>query len=176
MSEIITEYIGSKRIEGTLLERLQNRLPEEEPMFERLIGALSPSANTFREILRLVDEVAARDRITTAKLLSSPDLSLVFEDERLHTKEKQLKVKLFLESLRYPEVAKIWSELEECRKEIVKESGFRFELPKDLEGDAITCSLSLKTADDCIQAANNFKTLSTHPALFRIFSVLSGDV
>ena len=88
---------------------------------------------------------------------------------------RQAELRRALEVLRFPELQKVKAQLEAAAGELVKASGLRFELPNDLEGDAVSVEVSARSPQDLRDISQRFAAAAEHPAAARLFAVLRGE-
>ena len=172
--DVLETFIEERQVDEKLRAKLFELAPEERGSVENLISQLSPSANTLREYLRLGEEIAIREERSLDAVLGSLEISQLLEYPS-SKKERQKLIRQALEQQRFPKVHKLRSELESCQKEILADLGLRIELPRDLEGDTLSVTISAKNARDFEAQGVKMTELSAHPALARIYSLLKGD-
>jgi hypothetical protein len=171
----INEYISSRRIEGTLKDRLCALCGEDGRRLLELLCHLSPSGNTLRDYLALIDDIAARDNSSVAMVLEDQQIQKFLADDSLaNRKEKQGLIKQQLELMRYPEKARILGELKDCQKNIVKKYGLRVEFPKDLEGDNLSITLNGRSPEAMREASSSFQALVKGEEIPRMYRLLLG--
>lgn len=175
MNTSLSQYLSQKQITGTLFEDLLEVGDREQEVLGCLVETLLPSANTLREILRMSREIALRDGQAIADVLMRPELREAVEQEGKSRKQKQHQLLVELKRLRYPEISKVLLELEKGLRELIKETGLRLELPKDLEGDTLTMTVHAKSPEDCLDLSRKLEILGEHPETRRIFSLLRGS-
>lgn len=175
MDARLQRYIEEKRVSGVLLERLQGLQERDQGALISLVEAINPSANTLRGLLTLVDETCAREQKELSQILASPEVASVLEENGLSRKEKQKKVRFFLEGLRYPETKRVKERLGELERILVKELGLRVECPHNLEGDAIGIKVAARDAIELQESAEKLRQLAEHPALAEVFLLLKGE-
>lgn len=170
--DTVAEYIQARRVSGELRERLLGIGPEDTAWLSPMLVLLRPTANFLQDILSLMDEIAARDRISLAQLAG--ELDALEPEQELGQKDRQRRLRRELERLRYPETARIEDELERCRREILADCGVRVQYPLDLEGDQLTCDLTFSSADGLREIGESLQAAARHPALHRIYDILKG--
>ena len=170
----IATYAAARRLDAGLRERLEQLELEAGDCVEELL-ALDPSANTLRDLIRLSEEICARDGIEFSALLQSPEVRAVFTRENASRKEKQKLLRAALEERRYPEVQKIRRQLEELRTSIRSECGVAIEYPQDFEGDSVSLSLSARSVEELQELAKKIEAAAAHPDMTKLFNALHGD-
>lgn len=167
-------YVTAKGISGALATRLSQTKAEDRAVLEQILGQLHPSANMLRDLLRLADDICAREGISFSQLFGLTELHHVLCDQVSGQKDKLHKIKRLLEARRYPESHKIRQELDQCQRMLVRETGLKIELPKDLEGDTLHCTIAFRSAAECADIIDKLAALKSHPAYERILSLLTG--
>lgn len=173
-SREIAAYLVEKSIDGTFAARLSQSSAEDRLVIEQILKQLRPSANMLRDLLRLVDDICAREKIALSQLFGETEFSMVLFDDVRGQKDKLQKIKRQLEARRYPETQKIWQELEQCQRALMRETGLRIELPKDLEGDTLHCTVAFRSVTECTATIQKLTALKSHRAFERILSLLTG--
>ena len=176
MQAELRSYITERHISGTLCERLESLDSNSAAAVCQLLREVAPSANTLREYLRLLDEVALRDQSTIATLLGDRHLSDTLAEVGISRKEKQKKVRTHLERLRYPELSAIADRLEGCTKSLLQKTGVRVELPQDYEGDKVQVTLSARSPSEFVELAAKLSALAAEEQCSELFAILRGEV
>lgn len=171
---IIQQFLDERRVEGALRENIEGLLPEHEPTLARLINELHPSGNTMREMLRLAREISVRDKQNLSEIFSESVLESLFRDGKLSTKEKQKKVRKYLEKKRYPEKSRLEDEALQLSRKIREKFGLHLQLPEDLEGDSIELQLSFRDGAQMKQFGERLVACADSEELSRVFQVLLG--
>jgi hypothetical protein len=174
-SMTLDDYISEKRISGSLLERLKILEAEDTAALLFVLEAANPSANTLRVMLTLVDEICSREKKKFRDVLGSGGCVKIMENEKLSRKEKQKRIRLELEAIRYPETKKVRDKLTEAQEQVWAECGIKLELPQDLEGDSVSVDLSSQSPGDFRRLGEKLKLLAEHPATARVFKLLRGE-
>lgn len=169
----LTEYLESRRIEGTLRDRLLEAEAAEAPLLSTLILELRPSGNTLRELLRLLDEVAHRDKTQTSAILANAEIQEILSSQGSR-KEKQKRLRSALERLRYPALSDVYRSIESAQQELLREFGLRFETPEDLEGDQLTVTLSGRSGEEFKTLSEKLERAALHPAFENLLGLLVG--
>ncbi len=167
-------YIQEKRVSGELLEILKTLNPADSTAVALLIQELSPSANTLRGLLQMAQEIAGRDAKSLSEILGDSKLLAVLEHEKISRKDKQKKVRLALEAMRYPEVQHVRQLVAGAQKELLDKFGLRAELPSNLEGDEIVFSVLVREPEELAAWAEKLRQMAGHPALKELFDLLKG--
>ena len=170
----IHEYIESRKVEGSLKEKLESFSGDEVSAIEKLLERIKPNANSLRRILRLSSEICSRDSINVERLFSTKEF-IEIQDGDAQGKEKAAHFRKKLEHLRYPEKAKLEARLLELQKSLISKYGLKIELPLELEGERLGVKISAKDATQLGEIAEKLRDLSVDTELLEIYSILSGD-
>lgn len=149
---------------------------QDETVVNRLVAELCPSDNTLRTVLGLATEIAKRDKRSLASVLLDGEIEAIRCSQTVSRKEKQRQIRRVLERMRYPIRAQLESEVEGRVEVIRKECGVRLELPRDLEGDVVKMTLSVRSADELLECAERLKKVAQHRNTGEIFSLLRGEI
>lgn len=174
-SAVIKTFIEERQVDSPLRERLESFSGSDLSAVERLISEIRPSANTMRDILTITDEICARDRRLFADILAGADFESILAAESLPRKEKTRQIKELLYRLRYPLAHDLREQIETARQALIARYGVKLTLPKDLEGDSLTVTLSIRSLDDAHQAAALLEKLAGDPDLARTIDILKGS-
>ena len=168
----LSEYIETRKISPELSKELRS-YPQTELC--QLITSIEPSANALKTYLQLINEIARRDECSVSSVFQSEELQAVLSLEQVPRKERGKRYRQILEIRRYPELAKIRQTIEENTKALSADCNFKIQLPKDLEGDSLTVSFSVRSPEDFLKFAKRLQEAATHRASSQIFSMLRGD-
>ncbi|GEM_PF-4012314 len=173
----LEEYIAEKRLDNSLAERLRALTAADRPTILELLEELDPSANTLRELFRLADEVARRDRSTISAVILGvrEELSATLANAKLGRKDRQRLFREALERRRYPVREQIRQELLACEERLLRELNLRCRAPQDFEGDTLEISATVRSAADLQQLAERLQQASDHPSFKRILDILKGE-
>ena len=171
----LEQYIHERKIEGTLLASLQKLSDSEKAPIETLLEALSPSANTLRDLLTLAQEIAARDKTSVGAVLSAPEVTSGLTREGRSRKDKQKDIRSWLECERYPHKRQLQVQLANLVKQVHAQTGLRLELPEEFEGDTVCFSVAAKSTADLETVGEKLKIAASSPATAEIFAILRGD-
>ena len=177
ISRPLQEFISERRIDGALLETIEELVPENEAVLLSLIDALRPSANTLRELLRLSREICVRDKISLRALLGDGEkaLSEIWGGEEVPAKEKQRKLRRFLELRRYPEKSRLEEKAKTLSREIRDRYGVDLGLPEELEGDSLSVQLQIRTPAQLEELSEKLSACAKGPEIEALFRLLLGQ-
>jgi hypothetical protein len=174
-AQIITEFIDNRRVEGDFRCELLAYGEPDRQVIARLVSALNPSANALRAILAIAREIAARDEVSLAGVLSRADLAEVLSAPNFNFQEKQRRVAKALRRTRFPQLAEIEDELDRSQYEIRRNFGIAMKLPADLEGDTVEFSVRARSPEDLLRAAKQMEEAASSAALRGVFKILKGE-
>ncbi|MCB0359432.1 MAG: hypothetical protein KDD44_07340, partial [Bdellovibrionales bacterium] len=106
------------------------------------------------------------EREDVSQILSSPQ----------GRKDKLSALRRTLERWRFPERARLESDLAAAVARILNDTGLRVSLPVNLEGDKLGVTISAASAQEFAEHAERLKRLSEHPDIARIYSLLQGTL
>ena len=172
-------FFEERQIGGEFRRELESFVGADRAALELLITSLRPSANSLRDVLGIVREIAGRDKQSFAEVLAEPDIAAVLAPGSAPAKSlgrKDIKRRLddLLRRKRYPESTKIEADLERRVRILAKDIGLRVALPEDLEGDAVTVSLSLSSATGALEAGEKLQALANHREFSAVLRILKG--
>ena len=171
----LATFKKERRPDSELSARLDSLAAEYHQLLGDILQGLRPSANNLREILRLSEEIAARDKLNLHSVFTLAGLDSILSNEKLSRADKTKKLKNELADLRYPERARMAARLRELQKELVKATGVRVKFPEDLEGDSLLIELRAKDTQQMRGHGESLSKTSEHPALREIFDILRGE-
>ena len=169
---LLSEYIETRKISQEMSLELSSY---PEPALCQLISSIEPSANALKTYLQLIKEIARRDECSVLSVFQSKELQEVLSLEQIPRKERGRRYRQLLELRRYPELAKIRQTIEKNTKALSADCNFKIQLPKDLEGDSLTVSFSVRSPEDFLKFAKRLEKAAAHSASDQIFSMLRGD-
>ena len=169
------KFINERRVQGPLQARLASLVGAELELFERLLAALNPSANTLRALLDLLDDLACRDQVSVSTILNESEVQLILCDRDLSYKEKQQRLRRALNARRFPEMTRITRELTESCVALSRAYDIELALPHELEGDAVLVQLKLNSAAATGEAGAKLIALAADLRFKGLFRVLHGE-
>ena len=173
---IIQEYITTKTTDSQLTRDIISLQKEGTNVAENLVEQLTPSANSLRSLLLLAGEISKRDKVTVSSVFDKVDYqSIICPRGNGSASQRLSKLRGFLEDIRYPEKAKLNKKLEYLRTQLIRKYGLSIELPKDLEGNAITIKLQPKSPKDLMQYSTRLSEMSSSLELKDLYNTLLGD-
>ena len=168
-------FFEERQIAGDFRQELESFVGADKASLELLITSLRPSANSLRDVIGIVREISGRDKLSFAEVLSESEIAtLLTPGSQLGRKEIKRRLDELLRRRRYPESTRIEQQLELKVKAIAKDVGLRLQLPEDLEGDAVTVTLSLSSAEGAQEAAKKLLSLAAHQEFASLLKVLKG--
>ena len=174
IDQTIQSFISERYVTGVFRERLETLSTSDSSAVAQLVSQLQPSANFLRDVLDLAEEISARDGKAPHDILSEPGVREIILGE-LGRKDKQKRIRQYLESRRFPMRSKIAARLNMLQRVIQKNAGVRVEFPEDLEGDQLTCAISFRSADELSRVAEQLAGLKDATELKEMFSLLRGE-
>lgn len=134
----------------------------------RLFSELKLSLGKQREILEALGDIAGRDGISVADVLSLPEVAGTWENEQDRgLASARLREKL--KSMRFPNLTLAENRLRENLRALKLPEGVSWEPPAFFEGDAHTLSLRVKSAADLEKLRGLVDAILKNPALYGSF-------
>ena len=171
---ILADFIQEKHAEPAFAELLLGLSDDAVSVVQQLIQTLSPSANTLRGYLELAREIGKRDELSPHAVLGATEVLKILAHDGWSKKEKQKRVRDHLEMIRYPWRAARERSIAEIVSKIRREFGVALECPEDLEGDALTLSLSFRSKEELQALADRLSAVATSADLDKLFGLLTG--
>lgn len=169
-------WAKERQANSYLVTRLTRADQKEQTLIESWIKQLAPSANTMSELLRLADEISARDRVAVYEILAAPEIEKLLSADGLSRKDKQRFLRKELESRRYPIRQKIADRLSNLQGQITRETGIKVDLPEDLEGDSILFSFKARSPEQLATVAAQVVALATSKEVSELYAILLGKI
>jgi hypothetical protein len=141
---------------------------------ENLFSALKPGVNKWRELLDLIDEVAARENTTHGDILSCDDIQKILETSELNAHQKYDRIYRYLYSLRYPVLSDMKKQVARALDEMDLDDKTRLKFQETFESDELKLELKFRNEKDLsLQVEKIFKALQTGSVekLIKIFTL-----
>ncbi|HMO18460.1 MAG TPA: hypothetical protein PKA63_06570 [Oligoflexia bacterium] len=169
-------YIEEKHVEASFADYLRSLDRNSEKAVEELIIKLSPSLNSLKSLITLLDEISRRDKTSWLDILSAKEPVEILDAESLGRKEKLGRLRDFLETLRYPHRSKLEERISNLERVIRSEFNVKLKLPEELEGDSVEFRFTSRNASDLSEYSRKIMDLSRSPELNELYSILKGEV
>ncbi len=177
MSEefVLQDYIEAKKVDSALETRLRALGPLALDAVSQIISVTNPSANTLREVLRLAEEISARDGVSLGAVIGDSVFLELLSADGLSRKEKQKQLKLFLHRVRYPLSAAFKDRLKACQQRLLAKTGLKLDYPDDFEGDKIKLELSFRSPEELAEYGDTLLRLGSDEDCAELFALLKGE-
>jgi len=136
----LAEYVERRRLRETTVARMLALGAESCAAVVNLAAPLGLNDNQLRDVLDMLEDVAARRRSDVAAVLASAGLSAVLRPD-LGRDDQVRALKGHLRRLRYPQLSATTERIDQLRVALQLPRGSRLELPVDLEGDEVVLTV-----------------------------------
>ena len=150
---------------GADLSRLA---PEEATAFFDVLEELKLSQNKQREIITLVQEIAAREDLQTAQVLQSADIRAIMDSCELNRNEKGSLLRAYLKRRRFPTLVKAEEKFLKQVKALKLNEYVHITPPPYFEGDSYTLRMTFKNLEDFDKVRETLNAMAKNPALERL--------
>jgi hypothetical protein len=170
----VQSYARERRFSAATLERWLARLPSDRDALLDLAMRLRLGQNQFRDLLNLLDDIAARQGSSLKEVMDSPPVVVVMS-RGLGRNEAIKTLKSVLRRLRYPQLSEIEERLRGLVQSIHLPSGAQIEFPANLEGEDVSVTLTAGSAVELRLRAVALVSALEGPELDTIFALLEGE-
>lgn len=151
---------------------LADLAPEDAELLVTLFERLPMGLNKQREVLLLLKEIAAREAISLARLLSDSVLQRMLADDHPDGNLKTRRLRAYLRQRRYPHLSAVEEAFHHCVGEMRLGPGIHIAPPPGFEGRTCTMTLQFSTPREFATAIHKLSTIVDHPALGNLFDAL----
>lgn len=134
-----------------------------------LLKSLRASLNRQREILTMVQEIAARDGIGLAALIADEPIAALVGDGQTDCRQKTEALRRHLQQQRHPHLSAAQSRFAGAVKALDLEPGIELAPPAHFESTTYTLTLRFDNPAQLAQKATSLQELLDHPGLPGIF-------
>jgi hypothetical protein len=135
-------------------------------------GVRARRFNKQREVLHLVQEIAAREEVSLAHLLSEDDLQGMLDDDHPDGNLKTRRIRAYLRQRRYPHLSAVENAFDHCIGELKLGPGIHIAPPPGFEGRTCTLTLQFCNPREFATAIHKLSTIVGHTALDNLFDGL----
>jgi len=143
--EFVT-YAEKRRLRETTVARMRDLGAESCAAVADIAAPLGLNDNQLRDVLDMLEDIAARRRCDVAAVLASSGLSEVLRPD-LGRDDRVRALKGHLRRLRYPQLSAAMERIDELRGALQLPRGSRLELPVDLEGDEVVVNVRASSVE-----------------------------
>lgn len=142
MTELdLASYAAERHLREATVGRLESLTAGDRQAVLGWAVPLGLNDNQLRDVLDLLDDIAARRGCDVAAILADPALEPVRRRD-IGRSDRIRELKGRLRRLRYPQLSTALDRIDELRRALQLPSGVRLEIPDDLEGDEVTVKIS----------------------------------
>jgi hypothetical protein len=170
----VRTYAEAKHFGPSMLERWLAKRPSDRDALLDFALRLRLGQNQFRDLLNLLEDIAARQGSGLREVIASPPVVAVMSRD-LGRNEAIKAIKTVLSRLRYPQLSEIESRLAALVQSIHLPRGARVEFPANLEGEHVSVILSAAGSAELRAQANALMSALEGPEVDQIFALLEGD-
>jgi len=137
-----------------------------------LVSAVKPGRNLLRSYLRLLGEIALRDRLQVQEILTDRRIREVMFDPQMSKSGGRETVHRILRGMRNPVLRKIEQDFDSARKALRLSEDVSLKAPRFFEGDKVKVSFEIASRKDLEKKALDLLEASRRPEASRLFRVL----
>jgi ParB family chromosome partitioning protein len=167
-SNPLQNSILSEKISLTMALELHKMSKDLEAGFVNLFNLLNLSFNKQREVVTLIKEIALREDIPMAQILTGQDLKRILDHEDLDKNQKIRKIRTYLKQRRYPAITRAEQVFEEHRQNLKLGTGIQLIPPDNFESPTYFLKFSFKNLNDLKDLKKIFDPLIENPSLKKI--------
>lgn len=171
----IHQYAKSKGFHPQTLERWLGWDQSAREALLRLAEDLKLGGSHVSDLMDWLEEIALRDRLTIAAILTSESITEVASDPRLGRADKVKRVKEAIRRLRFPRLANTEDSIRARIQELKLDPRIRLMAPPGLEGGRLRVELSASTADELKKLIDQVVAVTDSNTLREIFALLAGE-
>ena len=141
---------------------------------ENLFSALKPGVNKWRDLLDLIDEVAARENTTPEKILSQDEIKNSLATTELNPSQQYDRIHQYLYNLRYPVLSEMKKQVARALDEMDLDDKTRLKFQETFESNELKLELKFQSEKELSrQVEQIFQALQSGSVekLIKIFSL-----
>jgi hypothetical protein len=175
LDQAIRQYAEEKSCHAGTLERwLGWSQPDKQSLFA-IANSLKMSENHLRDLMGWLEEIALRDGLAIAEILTSCSIRDIETDPRLGRADKLKRVKEHLRRLRFPRLAEIEDRIRQCVRELKVQPPLTLSVPPGLEGGRLRVEFSSSSVEELSEIARQLLAAAKQPSMSEIFALLKGS-
>ena len=148
LSEPIQEGILCESISLAMALNLAQLKEDDAVGFAEIFNTLKLSLNKQREILTLVQEIAARENMPIRELLTEKEIKDLILGDPIDRAENTRILRQYLKRRRFPEITRAETGFAKCVKNLKLGSSIKLVPPKHFEGSHYTLQLDFEDLND----------------------------
>lgn len=142
--------------------------PEEALAFFYLLEGLKLSQNKQREVIRLVQEIAAREDLQPPQVLQCEEIRAIVDSAELNWNEKGSRLRAYLKRRRFPTLVKAEERFLKELKALKLNEHVHISPPPYFEGGSHTLRMTFKNLRDFNKGRRTLDAMAKNPALKRL--------
>ncbi len=139
-------YAERRHLRSATVERIRGLGEESCRAVLGLAVPLAMNDNNLRDVLDLLEDIAARQGSSVARVLEREDIAALRRRD-MGRSDRIREVKSCLRRLRYPQLSEALLRIERLRGDLALPRCVGLELPENLEGDELTVTLKVSSAE-----------------------------
>ena len=176
MSEMqIRDYAADKAFHRRTVQRWLAWNEADRDGLYHVASGLRVSENHLRDLMDWLEEIALRDHLTIAEILSRRDVIDIQTDPRFGRADKLKRVKENIRRLRFPRLAETEDALQRRIQELKLHPQVRLSVPTGLEGAKLHVEFHAASADELRRLAAKVAEAADKEVMREIFALLSGE-
>jgi len=129
---------------------------------ENMFSTLRPGVNKWRDVLELIDEVAAKDNTTQADIISRDDIQKILTSSDLPVQQRYDPIHKILHDLRFPVLSDLRKQVARAIDEMELDDKTRLKFLETFESNELKLELKFQSEKDLSQQVEKiFKALQT---------------
>jgi len=169
----ISNYARERGIQRETQRRWQGLCEADRGALLELAIGLRLGQNHFRDVLDWCIEIALRDSVSIASIVSSDAVVLVLRDSHLGRNDKLKHVKETLRHLRFPRLTRIEGEVQKHLRALRTDPRISITVAPGLEG-GVKVELSAHSADSLEGLALEVASMAREESTRKVFDLLAG--
>ncbi len=182
----IRNYLRLLELETDLLHALHERTvgveqafclldldPESRSVLFRVLVACRANLNETRELLSLIQDVAALRHVSAPELVDA-EINSTLEDSSIPPRSKLERIRAGLLQARYPRLCGAQSEFEAIARKLSADKGCRIRAPKFFEGDEISVEIRSHSDAGLAETLQRLSDPDARAEFRKLFDLLRG--
>jgi len=134
----------------------------------QLFNQLKISLSKQRQLLSMVTEIAAREKISILDVMNGTQIQSILSDDDLDRSQKGSQILFFLKKRRYPEITRVENEYKKNIHQLKLGNQIKLIPPLHFEGSIYTLSLQFRSLAELQQRNESLVQMMNHPILKNI--------
>lgn len=148
MEEEIKAYVIKEEVSRSNIRLLAKMNSEDRMALLSLLDRLRLGENRLREVLTLLMEISARDRIQITRIVGLPEIQAILSKEDLPPLQRTERVKRVLMTLRYPKMRELEEAFEGRLEKLHLPKGVVIDHSPYFEGKGLKMELQFKSIEE----------------------------